>query len=135
MTWLDLLCLLFQKLGDSMSGLAPYVPLLLLGVVWVAWWLWAVNWKKLWMALAKGAWMPILLLAVIASLAWTQLQPSDCTCLGFTTMPNGCWQSMIVAAVLLSALFCGWLQDYFHWTPHDIRLEPAPHGHGHHGHH
>jgi hypothetical protein len=135
MTWSDLFQLLLEKLGNSLSGVVPYLGVLLLGIVWCAWWLAGVNWHKLWPALAKGAWAPAALLAMTAALVWTQLQPMDCHCLGSVTIPNGWWQTGIVTALLATALFCGWLQGTFHWAPPEISVEPPAHGHAHdHGH-
>jgi hypothetical protein len=53
-------------------------------------------------------------------------------------VPNFLWQLGAVGALAAIALFCGWLQGYFGWTPEEVSVEPAPaaHGHGHdHGHH
>ena len=37
---------------------------------------------------------------------------------------------------LAAALFCGWLQGYFGWSPQEISLEPPAPEHGHaHAHH
>jgi hypothetical protein len=111
----------------------------LLLIVWVAWWLWAVNWQRVWPVLARGAWLPGVLLLVIAALAWSRIAPSDCSCLGFVTVSNFWWQLGAVGLLAAVTLFCGWLQDYFGWTPPEIELDPAVeegHGHGHgHDHH
>jgi hypothetical protein len=109
--------------------------LLLLG--WLAWWLWGVNWKQAWLVLGQGAWLPLLLLLITTALVWSQLAPSDCTCLGFVTVPNFWWQLGGVGLLLAVTLFCGWLQRVFGWGPAEINLDPpeassAQHGHGHH---
>ncbi len=138
MTWLDLLLLTLQKLGASAVAVGPYLPALLLAVVWCAWWLGGVNWIKFWPVLAQGAWLPAVLLAVITATVWTQLEPGRCECLGFVTIPNGWWQTGAVSLLVAVALFCGWLQGYFGWMPPEISVEPpapaADHGHAH-GHH
>lgn len=107
-------------------------------IIWVVWWLWGANWKKIWPVLAGGACVPAVLLLVLSALVWSQLAPSDCSCLGFVTVPNFWWQLGEVGLIAAIALFCGWLQGYFDWYPHEISLEPpphAPHGHGNgHGH-
>jgi hypothetical protein len=112
---------------------------------WLAWWLWGANWKKIWPTLAEGAWAPVVLLAMLGALVWSQLAPTDCSCLGFVTIANFWWQLGGVGLVLAATLFCGWLQGYMHWEPAEIPVEPAtPGGHGHgyghehghgHGHH
>jgi hypothetical protein len=93
-------------------------------VVWCVWWLWAVNWKRAWPALAQGAWVPAVLLVVVAALAWSRIVGADFwVCLGWVA---------VMAAV---ALFCGWLQGAFGWTPAEISLEPpAAHVHEEHFH-
>ncbi len=128
---------IFEQLGDLFRSIGPYLVALLLPAVWCAWWLWGVNWIKLWPTLAKGAWLPVVLLAAVAAVVWAQLQPSQCNCLGFT-LGNGWWQTGTIVLFVLLALFCGWLQGYFGWMPQEISLEPPPpeYGHGHgHGHH
>ena len=45
-------------------------------VLWLVWWLAAVNWTKLWPYLGKGAWVPLLLVANLAALVWSRLAPS-----------------------------------------------------------
>ena len=129
---------IFDQLRDLLLTLRPYFLALLLPGLWCAWWLWGVNWIKLWPTLAKGAWLPVVLLAVMAAVVWAQVQPSQCDCLGFVTLPNGWWQVGTVALLLALALFCGWLQGYFGWMPEEISVEPPTleHDHGHaHAHH
>jgi len=109
-------------------------------LVWVAWWLWGVNWKKAWPVLAQGAWAPAVLAWVLVAMVWSQITPRDCSCLGIVTLPNFWWQLGEVGMYFATALFCGWLQGIFHWTPAEMSLEPpqAAHGHGHelgHNHH
>jgi hypothetical protein len=109
----------------------------LLIVPWLAWWLWGVNWKRAWAVLAEGAWLPILLIMVIAALVWSALAPSDCTCLGVFKVPNFWWQLGAVSLLAALTLFCGWLQGVFGWIPVEVSLEPpaapaAEHGHGNH---
>ena len=132
-TFVQLLELL-AKLGGEL--LQPVLAWTLL-IVWVAWWLWAVNWKKAWPVLAEGAWLPALLVLVATALAWSQIYPSECTCLGSVTVPNFWWQLGEVTLLAAVTLLCGWLQGVFGWTPAEINLEPpAPeadvHGYTHH---
>lgn len=107
--------------------------IILLAAGWCVWWLWGVNWHKLWTALAKGAWVPALLLAALAAMVWNQLQSLE-----WASVPSGWWQAAITIALLAVALFCGWLQGYFHWSPAEISVEPPAHtpahdqGHAHH---
>lgn len=128
---------LFKALGslivDNQGWLLPGLLLF----VWVAWWLWGVNWSKLWVRLREGSWAPLVLLMLLVALVWSQLAPSACSCLGFVSVPNFWWQLGGMGLLVSLALFCGWLQGYFGWTPAELDLEPpAAHGHDHgHGHH
>lgn len=136
---------LSQDLGliwTGFAGLLTKLATLLLSaslsIAWIAWWLGGVNWTKLWPVLARGAWVPAVLLMVIASLVWSRIDPSDCSCLGFVVIYNFWWQLGAVGLLVAVTLFCGWLQGVFHWAPAEINLEPPAHadaGHGHgHGH-
>jgi hypothetical protein len=130
-----------MELPEGLARVFTTLLHLLPGGLWCAWWLWAVNWKKAWPVLAEGAWAPVVLLMLMAAMVWSRIAPSPCDCLGFVTVPNGWWQLGSVAALVATALFCGWLQGYFGWTPREVSVEPPPaatghgHGHGHHGHH
>jgi hypothetical protein len=108
----------------------------LLLIAWLAWWLWGVNWKNVWPVLAEGAWLPVLLIMIVAALVWSEIAPSDCTCLGFVTVPNFWWQLGGVGLLAAITLLCGWLQAVFGWSPAEVSLAPtaAPvleHEHGH----
>jgi len=103
-------------------------------LLWIAWWLAAVNWKKLWPFLGKGAWAPLLLLCVLAALVWSRIVPGGCPC----GLPNFWWQLTAMVGLVLLAFVCGWLQGLLHWAPAEINLNPPAHGRGHghgHGHH
>ncbi len=106
-------------------------------IAWIAWWLWGVNWRRAWPALAAGGWAPVVLLGVTSALVWSRISPSDCDGLRFITVPNFWWQLGTVGLYIAVALFCGWLQGVFGWTPPEIDLEPpaASAGHAAHGHH
>jgi hypothetical protein len=136
---LDALENLFQIIGKLLAEQQGLVLPALLLVAWVAWWLWAVNWKKAWPVLAAGGWVPLVLLMVVAALAWSRLAPSDCSCLGFVSVANFWWQLGEIGLFVAVALFCGWLQGHYGWTPAEVDLEPPAHEeHGHgsaHGHH
>jgi hypothetical protein len=107
-------------------------------LLWVAWWLCGVNWQKAWPVLARGAWVPVVLITLMAGLVFSQVWPSEYRLFGLVRIPNFWWQVGAVSLWVGSALFCGWLQGVFGWAPPEIDLEPpAPttHGHGHgHGH-
>lgn len=104
---------------------------LLPGGLWVTWWLWAVNWKKLWPVLALGGWLPTVLLVLISAVVWSRVDPVPCSGFGFFVLPNFVWQLGCVSALAAVALFCGWLQGRLGWGPSEVSLEPpaAPEGH------
>jgi hypothetical protein len=114
----------FQRLGQVV------LALVLLGL-WCVWWLGAVNWQKTWPVLAQGAWVPVVLFLFLSAGVWSRIAPSNCTCLGLVTIPNFYWQLGSVSALAAAALFCGWLQGRFGWTPAEIDLEPPTETHGH----
>jgi hypothetical protein len=104
-------------------------------IVWVAWWLWGVNWTTGWRVLAKGGWAVVVLLTVLAALAWAALAPGTYSFLGLFSIHNFWWQLGAVTLVVLLALLCGWLQGAFDWAPAEIELAPAADGHAdHHDH-
>lgn len=124
--------------GRILSPLLQLVVHWLLLIVWLAWWLWCVNWRRVWPVLAEGAWAPVVLLIVIASLGWSQIAPRPLTIPGVGTLPNFWWQLSAVASLAGLTLFCGWLQGVFGWAPEEQAAAPAEaHGHRHdhaHGH-
>jgi hypothetical protein len=107
----------------------------MLGGLWLIWWFFGVNWKKLWPVLHQGAWAPVLLLMLITTEVWSRVDPHPCSCLSF--LPNWWWQLGSVTALALVALFCGWLQLLLGCTPAEYAVNPAPvahdlvHGHEH----
>jgi magnesium-transporting ATPase (P-type) len=118
--------------------LALVTQLATLGFHWLVWifvaavCLWAVNWKKTRHVLAVGGWAPAVLLIILIALVWSRIVPAPGP---YGMLPNFWWQLAYVSALAALAMFCGWLQSVFHWTPHDINLEPPAHGHHGHGHH
>ena len=136
---------LFQTLGDLVAILCRIVvQLLQLGLVWspalvwIAWWLFAVNWKKACKALNEGAWAPLVLIWVMSAAVWSQVSPSVLPLSANAAVANFWWQLGAVGLAIGSAFFLGWLQLHFGLTPTEISLDPpvhaadAGHGHGHH---
>jgi hypothetical protein len=116
----------------SLSELAIRIGNILLAVLptvlWCAFWLWAIDWKTTWKVLGQGGW-------VMAAAAWSRVVPASISFLDLFLIPSFWWQ---LAAVLLwtgLAMFCGWLQGYFHLTPYQVEIEPPPVAHGHGGDH
>jgi hypothetical protein len=105
--------------------------------LWCVWWLFAVDWRKMWPVLERGAWAPAVLLLVVSAYAWSRIAPGECGCLGFMRIPNFWWQLGSVGTLAALALFCGWLQGLLGWAPPDYPIKPPGAGmaEGHHGHH
>jgi hypothetical protein len=112
-----------------------WLGVLLLVALWCVWWLWAVNWARLWPVLARGAWVPVVLLALVATIAWSRLAPASREWLG-VSVPGFWWHLAAVAGLTAAALLCGWIQGRLGWAPEDVTFEPPPaahdHGHGQH---
>lgn len=102
------------------AGVLTVLPLLL----WVVWWLCAVNWKRMWPVLGQGGWAPAVLLLMMVAVVWSRLQPYPAGWFPGVAVPNFLWQLLAVGGLALLALFCGWLQGRLHWGPHEISLEP-----------
>ena len=118
-------------LARVLTTMLPWLP----AGLWCAWWLWGVNWKTAQGVLARGGWVGVVLLTFLIALAWSRIFPRSCDCLG-VTIPNFWWQLGASIALLLTALFCGWLQGKLGWEPAEVSFDPPEdhHGHGHHGH-
>jgi len=115
---------LVDALWTLISALGAAIMHWSLLLAWLAWWLWAVNWSKLWPLLARGAWAPVVLLMIVSALVWSQIAPSDCNCLAFVSVPNFWWQLGGVGLLGAVTLMCGWLQGVFGWQPAEISLHP-----------
>ncbi|MBM4070938.1 MAG: hypothetical protein FJ271_18610 [Planctomycetes bacterium] len=103
-------------------------------VAWLAWWLFGVNWRKVWPVLAGGGWVPLVLLIVLGAAAWSALQPVPPEAARVANVPSFWWRLGGVSLLAGVTLLCGWLQDQFQWTPQEINLDPptAPATHAHH---
>ena len=136
---MELLETLWQLILVLLSLFREVAELILrwgLVIVWVAWWLWGVNWKRAWPRLHAGAWAPLVLLMILVALVWSRLSPGDLHFLGLLNIPNFWAQLLMVSFWMGVAFFCGWLQGVFGWEPEEISLEPpAATAHAHHGHH
>ncbi len=126
---------LVADLGQLLGALIYFILNWALVIVWVAWWLWGVNWKRAWGVLAEGSWVPLALLMVVGALVWSMIQPTPGSFLGLTLIPNFWWQLGDVCLLVGVALFCGWLQGVLGWNPAEIDLEPPLPAAAEHGHH
>jgi uncharacterized YccA/Bax inhibitor family protein len=117
-----------SPIGEGLLALAAVLA-------WYAFWLWAVNWQKAWKVLGQGGWVPLVLLIVVGTAAWSQVVQTRYSFLGGVSVPSFVWQLCVVLLFVGLALFCGWLQGYFGIQTIEVELEPPPVAHGHdHGH-
>jgi hypothetical protein len=121
---------------DNPQSLASVLSVVLPIALWCAWWLWCVNWAKLWPVLGRGAWAAAVLFVLMGGVVWARIDPAPLTWPGYY-LPALTWH--LGAAVILAcvALVCGWLQGVMGWTPPEFPVHPvvAAHGHDHgHGH-
>lgn len=128
-TLLQTLEQLFGALGQLVVQLLSLAIHWVFLLLWLTWWLLAVNWQKAWPVLRAGGWAPVVVLALVAALTWSRLQPVPSECLGVVTVPTFWWQLGYVTMLIVVALFCGWLQGVMRWAPAEISLEPPAHGH------
>lgn len=99
------------------------------GGLWMAFWFFAVNWKRAWGVLAMGAWIPVVLGVFITALVWSSIEPGS-----NWGLPNFWWQLASMSALTAVALFAGWLQTISGYEPSEVPIEvpEEDHGHDHH---
>jgi hypothetical protein len=113
-----------------------------LALFWLAWALWAIDWRKLGPVLSKGGTIPLVLVTVAVAIVWAGAAPRSLRFLGLE-LPNFYWQVGLAGLLLTGTLAAGWLQLKMGWFPKEIQLAPEggyghDHGHGHghgNGHH
>ncbi len=129
--FVDLVARLITTLWELLVLVGGWVFSVALAIAWFAWWLWGVNWGRLWPVLQRGAWVVVVLLVLMAALVWSQIAP--------TGDESNFWRQLGWASLVTAlTLFCGWLQGVFGWAPPEIELEPVEAAGGHddgHGHH
>jgi hypothetical protein len=135
-TLVQLVLVLVQLVAQLFSLILQSALLL----AWIAWALFSIRWRKMWPTLAAGAWVPVVLLVVLAALVWSALNPVRVYPLGLP-LPNFWWQLLVVGSIAGGTLFFGWLQGLLGWEPPEIVLDVPAHealheaGDDHHHHH
>jgi hypothetical protein len=111
----------------------PYAALL----AWIAFWLLAVNWEKIYQVFWSGGWVGMLLLALAFVFIWGIVSPPETThnLLGLE-VSNFVGKTVKVAALVTIAFLCGAVQLSGACGSLVRFDEPAPeeHDHGDHGH-
>ncbi|HMP02545.1 MAG TPA: hypothetical protein PKD86_09785 [Gemmatales bacterium] len=130
---LDVVAALFYLIVELLRQFFYYA----LALFWLAWSLWAIDWRKLGPALSQGAAVPLVLIAIAVGVVWAGADPRSLRFLG-VDLPNFYWQFGVVGLMLTVTLACGWLQLRMGWYPEEVQLFPEGghhgHGHGHDGH-
>ena len=118
------------------SNVFAFLGVLLPCLLWAAFWLFAADWRKVGPVLRQGAWAPVVLLGLVAALAWSRVAPADVSLVGGLRLANFWWQLGVVGFLVGLALFAGWLQGQWGVGPPEVPIEPPPpepgHAHGHH---
>jgi hypothetical protein len=128
MDFWDTLGQLIENLGTLLGLLLTFALHWALLIIWVVWWLFAVDWRQVWSVLGRGAWAPAVLIGIIAALVWGRLQP-----LAGEPPVTVFWIRLGEVALLAAlALACGWLQGVFGIRPAEVSFEAVvSHGSGH----
>lgn len=140
----NLIVALWTVLTTSVDLLVPWLPL----AAWIAFWLCAVNWRKLTpMLLEQGGIIGVLLLALMAILVWGTVAPPDGGqhFIAGLSVSNFVGKTVYVTALTVIAFLCGSVQvsGCCNLTAKIEEVEAtlaanaaADHDdHGHHGHH
>ncbi len=119
-----------EQLGRALAALAVAFSSFLLQwsllIAWLAWWIAAVNWRRLWPTLARGAWLPVALLLVMAAIVWSRVSPGDHVLFGSVHVSALGWHLGAVGIIAGLAFLCGWLQGILGWAPAEMEIEPPP---------
>lgn len=88
--------------------ITPWTPL----IAWVAFWLLAVNWQKLYPILMKGGWIGVALIAMLAVLIWSSISipPGGMHHLYGLHVSNIVGKTVYVSSLLVIAILCGSVQ-------------------------
>jgi hypothetical protein len=126
---LTLLVEILSNLGTLVLVLFGWLVHWWIAVAWFAWWLWGVDWNRVWPVLARGGWAVLVLLLVIAALAWSETAPREFPDAGPFAFSNFWWHLAAVSALVALTLFCGWLQLMFRWEPAPTALDDSEERH------
>ena len=124
----------WDVLTSALVLVVPWTPL----IAWVAFWLLAVNWEKLYPVLAKGGAICVLLIGLTMILVWGLIAPPPDGVHHFLGLKpsNFVGKTIYVTMLLTIMALCGSVQlsgacgSLVHF-PED---EPGDHGHHSHGH-
>lgn len=132
-SWLALFVALSQAIGSLFVVALPWLPL----AAWLAFWLFAVNWKKLYPVLWQGGLVGVLLLGFVAVLVWSSISipAGGQHSLFGLRVDNVLGKGMYVSGLVMIAFLCGSVQlsgacgSVCNFE--EPVVEEAGHGHGH----
>ncbi len=129
----EVLTALWGLLIALIDVVLPWTPL----IAWLAYWLYAANWTKVWPVIARGGWIGVVLIGLMMALIWGVIAPptgGTHFILGLTVQ-NFTGKLVYVTSLLVMAMLCGFAQLAGACAPWANFEEPAPaaedHGHGH----
>lgn len=98
-----------QLLVDLVQFVAPWTPLL----AWIAFWLLAVNWRRLYPILFKGGLIGVVLLGLMTIFVWSLVAEPEGGVhrLYGLAVSNGVGKSIYVTTLLVIAALCGTVQN------------------------
>lgn len=104
---LDLLAAVWAVLAQLGGVIIPWLPL----VAWCAFWLFAVNWRKMHVTLARGGWVPVILIGLVAILIWGLIAPPPGGMHDFgQPVTNYVGKAVYVTGLFCIMLICGSVQ-------------------------
>ena len=119
-----------QLLVEVVQFVAPWIPLL----AWIAFWLFAVNWKVLYPILMKGGMIGVLLTALMTVLVWSLISsPEDGVHrLYGLAVSNAVGKTIYVTSLTVIAFLCGSVQlsgSCGKWCRFEEPVEEESHAH------
>jgi len=133
---LPILVALFVALWNVLLAIlaivTPWTPLM----AWLAYWLFAADWSKLWPVIVRGGWIAIVLIGLMMTLIWGVVAPptGDSHMILGLTLGNFAGKFVYVTALLVMMLVCGSVQLSGACGKWASFPEPEPQDDGHHGH-
>lgn len=129
----DLLAAVWNLLFELVSLVLPWSALLL----WVAFWLLAVNWVKFFQVFLKGGWTGVVFIYLMMIMIWGLIAPPDggVHTIFHLELSNFVGKTVYTTALFCIAGICGSVQmagSVDRWTCFKEDEEPeAGHAHGH----